>query len=380
MGSRKRCKRGKSCGASCINKNKTCRVDLQQRLSDDSAKVANKVKTISLSKPGISLNKSSSPASAAPSTVTPAVTPAVTTAPSLPTNRTVEARKIADEVDDTLKKEGLSSQKGDKNYDWEASKGSGSKFLGEGAYGTVTMERGSGNVVKRGDIGSGEAGALEKIGKLDLGPRLLAAEIDGLGGNGFNPDIRIGRVAMTLVPGETIGRTREPDDKIGGQRVADAYWRARSQLHRAGVAHNDMHIENVMVDSRGKGRFVDFGMSQDNVKAALAEALGAFSYKDGDGQAKRFKGNGGEILMKALSNPNSKDPNLFNRAPVLGKIWENRKRVMEEMEKDGISAFNMDLLFKHGTGKPLKSFEQGVWSEVSDAQARKYIDMLYDGV
>ena len=375
MGSRKRCKRGKSCGASCINKNKTCRVDLQQRLSDDSAKVANKVKTISLSKPGISLNKSSSPTS-------PTVTPAVTTAPSLPTNRTGEARKIADEVDDTLKKEGLSSQKGDKNYDWEASKGSGSKFLGEGAYGTVTMERGSGNVVKRGDIGSGEAGALEKVGKLDLGPRLLAAEIDGLGGNGFNPDIRTGRVAMTLVPGETIGRTREPDDRIGGQRVADAYWRARAQLHRAGVAHNDMHIENVLVDGKGKGRFVDFGMSHDNVKAALAEALGAFSYKNGDGQAKRFKGNGGEILMRALSNPNALSPGWFrfDRAPVLGKIWENHKKVKAEMEKDGISAFNMDLLFKYGTGKPLKSFEQGVWSEVSDAQAKKYIDMLYEGV
>lgn len=177
-------------------------------------------------------------------------------APSNPSSETKKSRLLADKVDNKITKNGVSSERGEKNYDWEASKGAGSKFIGEGVHGTVTREGVSGNIVKRGRIGGQEVLALEKVSKLDLGPKLIAAQEDGpVGPKGYGA--RIGRVAMTLVPGEPIGLERGPGDKIGGQRVADAYWRARAELHRASVAHNDMHISNILVDSNGKGRFVD---------------------------------------------------------------------------------------------------------------------------
>jgi hypothetical protein len=360
QGARKRCKKGKSCGAACINNTKVCWVDFPWAMSNGLSKTRDTVQTRGTSQ------KQPTPAAA-----------------SILTNRTAEARTIADEVDDTIDKKGVSSERGDKGYDWERSKGSGSKFLGEGAYGTVTTEGGSGNVVKRGEIGKEEAEALEKVGKLGLGPRLIAAQEDGLvsPSDPASFDMRIGRVAMTAVPGEMIGKVREPDDKIGGQRVADAYWKARAELHKAGIAHNDMHIGNVLVDSSGKGRFVDFGLSVISPKAAFAEAMGAFAQGgNGDYQVRRWKGTGGELLRSALSANASTNTTLLDRAPLLKQVWVNRSRVLAEMAKDGFPP-NIVNLLTNGAIKPKGSFfDKGVWTEISDAQARKYVRMLYEGL
>ena len=187
---------------------------------------------------------------------------------------------------------------------------------------------------------------------------------------------------MTLLPGEEIGKNRNPDDRIGGQRVADSYWRARADLHRAGIAHNDMHMSNVIVDGQGKSRFIDFGMSQNNIKAALSEALGAFSRnpETGDWHTKIWKGNGGGILQKLLEKSNSVNASTFDKAPVLGRVWDNYGKVLARMRKDGFSDFEISLVVDNGIQRTSGSYETGVWKKMPDFLAEKYIEMLYEGV
>ena len=140
--------------------------------------------------------------------------------------------------------------------------------------------------------------------ELGVAPRVRAAELDGPGN--YDKVNRMGRMAMDAAEGMTIGARQTPE-------VEKAYWEARATLHRGGIAHNDMHVENVFVDSKGKGRFVDFGLAQDNPKAALAEAMGVFSKTpqgtvrtlgperggDGDWQVRRWQNLGGRALIDA---------------------------------------------------------------------------------
>jgi hypothetical protein len=359
LGSKKRCKKGKSCGASCIQSSKVCWVDFPDAMNNSITKTRN------------SLQKLQAPL--ARSRVSPPP-------PSSPSLATQDARVKANDVDNRMLKQGISSERGDKTYNWEISKGVGSKYLGEGSFGVVTKEVDTGNIVKRGEIGKYEAEALEKVGKLDLGPKLIAAQGDGIATYSGSPELILGRVSMTLVPGETIGQKRELDDRIGGQRVVDAYWKARADLHKAGIAHNDMHIENVLVDDKGKGRFVDFGASIISPKAALAEAMGAFAKSDGgDYQVKRWKGTGGQLLEMAI-NSDSKELPEGDRAPILSRVWQNRAKVLAEMSKDRFTPEGIRQVMEHGIESRASSYRNGVWEVLTDAQAKKYIDILYEGV
>jgi hypothetical protein len=308
------------------------------------------------------------------------------------------ARRSAGWTDDDIEKD-ITAQYGDTKYDWGASRGSGSKVLGAGAFGSVMKER-EGNAVKRGNIGYDEAVIMEKVGKADLGPKMLAADLDGVG---LQPGTAKGRVAMTVVPGSPIGN-KAGDKPIGktGKVVADAYWEARAKLHRMGIAHNDMHIENVFIDRKGTGRFVDMGLAQDSPKAALAEAMGAFlppknavanrvmgAAGQGDWQVRRWDGTAGRLLhtyesrlkdglMPALTEKARKE--LEEKAPVLAKIQQNKADVQFAMKKDGFTNDDIASVMDHGIRSPLKTYNQGVWSRISDDQAKKYIDILYDGI
>jgi hypothetical protein len=206
-------------------------------------------------------------------------------APTQASASTKLSRITAKKFDEKMKAEQL-RRDGDQTFDrWDETTGSGSKKIGQGAFGSVTVDKDRTYAVKRGDISDTEGKLIQKIGDRDLGPKLIAADVDGPGWERApGVDNRRGRLAMTIVDGEPIGIFRKPDDMIGGVRVADAYWTARAQLHRMGIAHNDMHIDNVLVDNNGKGRFVDMGLAQDSPKAALAEAMGAFNPPKG-GQA-----------------------------------------------------------------------------------------------
>lgn len=350
--SKRRCQIGKGCGASCIQRSKECLLDLADNVSGGLSKAASASKKV----PSASVGASPLP------------------------------KKIG-LIDRDIEFFGISKRIGDPSYDWSHSNGPRSKFLGQGSFGVVTTDPVSGAVVKRGDISPREPELIDKLGKLGLGPKVVAAQLDG---EGFEPNTKTGRIAMSFISGEAIGRSREPDDEIGGQKVSDAYWRARASAHRAGIAHNDMHIDNVIIDSKGKARLIDLGFGQDMPKAALAEALGAFALPllssmksrdyakgagmEGDWQAMRWKGTGVYLLGK------ESEETLKNRVPVLHQVHQNFDKVSKQLAQDGFSPQEINSIVAHGIRSRDDSFNEGPWGKISDAQALKYINMLYEGV
>ena len=306
--------------------------------------------------------------------------------------KTIAAIQSARAFDKQMAKEQL-RRDGDQTFDqWDETTGTGAKKLGQGSYGTVMKSKDGTYAVKRGDISDTEAKLIQKLGDADLGPKLIAADVDGPGYNGA-PGVnnRRGRIAMSVVPGSPIG-TKKPDKEIGGVKVADAYWKARADLHRMGIAHNDMHIDNVLIDRKGKGRFVDMGLAQDNPKAAFAEAMGAFEKPrgamvtraagvqgQGDWQVRRWDGTAGRLLSAAHGNEPSRRE-LERRAPIAARVLDNKNALQFRMQKDGYSKDDIATIMDHGLRNDPSTYSQGVWQRVSDDQAREYINILYDGV
>ena len=304
--------------------------------------------------------------------------------------RTLTARAGGKDLDDKIEGN-ITARYGKKDYDFGPSLGPGSKRLGAGAFGTVMKEPGpKGNAVKRGELGEDEAKLIDKVGKAGLGPKLITAQLDG---PGIAKDTKVGRLSMEVLKGKPMGDPR-PEDEIGGVKVADAYWRGRAELHRLGVAHGDMHGDNVFIGSDGKAKFVDMGLAQDSRKAALSEAMGAFEKPagsqatrqmwvrgDGDWQARRWRANGGSLLGSAERTNSASDvKELKERAPVLAKVRENKAIVWREMIKDGFTTDDIATIMDHGIRAPKESYKYGPWAKMSDDQAKKYIDVLYDGV
>ena len=313
------------------------------------------------------------------------------------TGNTKWARDDAKDFDFDLGKKKLRRVGEDDFNKWEDSYGSGAKKLGEGSYGTVIRNK-DGTIIKRGDITSEEAAVMKKLEGKDLVPKLIAADINGEGKLSHQAfDIRRGRIAMGLVPGEPVG-DKAPWEKIGGTRVADAYWKARADLHRNGVAHNDMHIENVLIDNKGKGRFVDMGMAQASPKAALAEALGAFhgtnvgkpgmppvgSSGRGDWQLVRWKGTGGKLLeeteWKKGEDRAAAIKELRGQAPLAAKVLVNKRQALNELRKFGLNNDEIASIMDHGIRNRMTTYSEGPWAKLSNAQAQHVIDTLYEGI
>lgn len=309
------------------------------------------------------------------------------------TGNTRWAREDSKAFDDNFKTlDNLITIKGSKDkINWQDSIDKGIK-LGEGAFGTAMLVRGaSPYVVKRGEISEGEAAAIKKAGELGIGPKLLYGELAGNKKQELGVSILQGRIAMGLVPGKPI---EELDFGTGDVRsyykinktdtVADAYFKARATLHKAGIAHNDAHTGNVLIDDKGKARFVDLGLAQANPKAALAEAIGVFATRDqlprqavlvsdghqhGDFQALRFP----EFGVARLG---TKD------APAtLTKMRENKTDVFNWLYRQkGFSRDEVAAIVTSGIRRPLSHYEKGAWGKLSNDEAQQLVNMLYEGI
>jgi len=317
--------------------------------------------------------------------------------PASATGNTRWARGDARDFDFDLTKNKLTREGDKKFFGWDDSYGSGTNKLGEGSYGAVVKNK-DGTVIKRGDISINEAKIMKQLEDKDLVPKLIAADINGKGQNSSEAvDIRRGRIAMGLVPGEPIGDS-QPDKKINGISVADAYWKARAELHRNGVAHNDMHIENVLVDDNGKGRFVDMGLAQSSPKAALAEAFGAFNYnrygtpthqpgvrEEGDFQVKRFKGTAAHLIdrvdsSRTLEGRRDAMKELYQVSPVAARITSNKDRAVRQLQSMGLDKNEIATIMDHGIRNRMTTYSAGPWAKLSDEQAQIVINTLYKGV
>lgn len=297
-----------------------------------------------------------------------------------PSARTKGAKITAKSFDDKFIP--IRRTKGSKDdFDWEGSI-IGSTFAGKGAFGTVLFS--GNNVVKRGDIGANEASILKKVGSLGVGPSLVYGELGRRKETFGGSDVHEGRIVMSRVSGTPIKKFGSADEKVGGVPVSDAYWRARVDLHRAGIAHNDAHGGNLFIGSDGKGKFVDFGMAQDNLKAALSEALGGVIYRGNlpAGVTIPIKVNSDFQAQSQRNNPNSGFSRIRQRMPeVLGKISDNLPKVENYLTQTlGLSPNLAAMVMASGIRNPESFYTTGAWSKITDSDAKKMIDLLYEGV
>jgi hypothetical protein len=295
-------------------------------------------------------------------------------------------RKELDEIDQKVEAK-TTAQFGEKGFDWSQSLLGTAKVLGAGAFGTAIKDA-SGLVVKRGELGPNEAPIFQKVHELGLAPRMIAAELDGA--SKYTPGTKIGRMAMGLAEGTPIGSRRGPE-------IEQAYWTARAALHRGGVAHNDMHIQNVFVGKNGKGQFVDLGLAQDSPKAALAEAMGAFvsgprgtirssartggREGQGDWQVQRWDNIGGEDFARAdRRGDRAEVESLKARFPTAYKVYANKEKAINEMRSMGLTDQDISDVIFHGIRSKESSYDVGAMGKLTDQQALKIINTLYDGI
>lgn len=309
------------------------------------------------------------------------------------TGNTKWARLDAKDHDDAL---GKVRREGDAKYDgWNGSYGSGARKIGEGSFGTV-IRNPDGTFIKRGDIADTEAALIKRLGEAKIGPKLIAADINGPAryhqDKGGPVEMRNGRIAMGQVEGKPIGMARA-DAQFGGKNAADIYWKAMADLHRLGIAHNDAHIDNILVDKNGKGRWVDMGLAQASPKAALAEALGVFNTLkgaeairgqgaagQGNWQTRRWDGTGVKAAEVARREGGQKWAEFQRRFPVASQVWENRPQAQYKLMHMGLSRADVSTIIDHGIRSPMESYTKGPWAKITDAQAQEVLNILYDGI
>jgi hypothetical protein len=288
----------------------------------------------------------------------------------IPADKVRKVREAASKLLDKMKRlgpEGTISIDGSEKADkvkWSAVEGSGSRVLGAGGYGaflripTKKLLGYSDGMpdeigVKVGDIGRTEATLIKKLGDVGLGPKLIASRfVKNPHSNMDNGTIHKGMIAMEVVPGVPLYKAPQ---KINGIDKDDAYNISMGKLHKLGYAHNDAKGDNLIIDDKGVARFVDLGLSQKNWKAALSEALGGWT--------------GTNFAM--TNYPTGKQADVLER---------NFSKVMTEMEKDGLTKSEAKDIATFGIQHSAESFRRGVWEKVSNQNARKYINMYYEGV
>ena len=361
----KRCTLGKSCGATCISRLDVCQIELEGRTSESLSAFLARVKDAT--KTAVSTIKS---------------TISGKTSQVSDDDGDYEAEKMA--TFDSKFKVDRKITGSKSSFNWEESYTKGS-IAGEGMYGFAAIVEGKSKyVVKRGETSTTEAEIIKKAGDAGVGPKLIYAET----GKGpikreYGKNLVTGRIAMSLVPGMEAAFYDQPRDKIGNSTVGDAIWAARAKLHRAGIAHNDAHSGNILIDKKGKARFVDFGLAQSNIKAALSEALGVFSAKSflpAEIPAGKFSGD-----FQAKSQPQYGIAGLTNKKKAeppenLLKMRDNLNSVYGMMRTAGLSDKEISQVVTNGIRKMDNHYSKGVWSKISDDLAAKLIDALYDGV
>jgi hypothetical protein len=386
-----RCDIGKSCGSTCIARLKVCRVDFGDNISESIDRISGSIDASFIDDAKESLEDYLARVEPNAKTSTKSVPKVNQESIKKPgkiiTGNTQWARDDASDFDSSFKVGRVINGTKDQ-FDWSGSLGKGTK-LGEGGFGTVLLIKGNPSyAVKRGQVSTTEAEITQILGKAGLGPKLVYGEI-AKGKPKAEGGVYIinGRIVMGLVPGESYGSFSKSSDKVGKTSIGDAYWFLRSQVHRLGIAHNDAHSDNVLIDKNGRSRFVDMGLSQQSVKAALSEALGAFTNKGVLPKGSTFDLRKTDPLTSG-DHRSKTDPQMgVHKGSIKGdapqnllKMRDNLPRVYDALRGHGISDNEITYMIVSRVGQPLKSYEKGPWAKLSNKDAAKVIDILYDGV
>lgn len=396
----KRCSKGKACGSTCIPQSKKCRVQLKREPSESIEGLIDRLfggggSDAPLVEPSSVKVMSTLEVMKDISDILRGEDSYLPDPKTEATGNTQWAREDAKFFDERLPAN--LRREGDKSYDgWGDSFARGSYSVGSGDYGFV-IRNADGTYIKRGALSDSEARIMNKLGSRDLAPKLIAADINGidagLNRKGGPVEIRKGRIAMTKVEGQPLADI-PTFDIPGGKGKYDTYWKAMADLHRLGVAHNDAHAGNILVDSKGKGRWVDFGLSQDSPKAALAEAMGVFPElkgvlasrapsavgKKGNWQSERSRASGVKDANFAKSKGGAVWSQFAKENPLVARVWENKEKAERKLQEYGLTRGEISGIIAHGIRAPMSSFEEGPWRKLSDQQALDVIMTLYEGV
>lgn len=262
---KKRCQKGKSCGASCISKSKVCRKDL-----GEVGKEIPKTKATIQGRKGPSKAPSFEPA-------------------SKPIQGSPEGLGIMNKVTDLFsdpntKRNDVDGVAGADKVNWRAGLGKGARYDAKGAYGAFVdvppenLAKGLGAKfpggvgIKYGEIGEDEVNMLKLAGQTGAAPRLIAARVGDPGVGNPKYGERMGMIAMERVPGVTLAKAFSNGD-ISKEDITDKYLSTIAKLHRAGIYHGDGHLGNAMLRSDGQVKFIDMGLAGKLPSMALSEAL-----------------------------------------------------------------------------------------------------------
>lgn len=273
--------------------------------------------------------------------------------------------------------------------------------LGEGAFGTVHLSK-DGNVIKEGDVGRDELEALFLMKDNPAFPTLINAKFEtpfkhqssaynnpmdvdderaDSKGRYFIPGEQSeferkfvtarGTYAMSMAEGEDVASALYGVDEVTQERVTDNFWDARADLHKAGIAHGDMHGGNVFVDLDDDDlpvNILDLGLAQVSKLAALQEAFGGVSEEDYQ-------------LSNQLSRNNLSEDKWQ-------QLEDNYNRVKEEVAED----YRFHIAAGDLTEGDIEEFLMGgirmseeelgdlmVAFEFEDEDLQKYLDMMYEG-
>jgi serine/threonine protein kinase len=209
-------------------------------------------------------------------------------------------------------------------------------------------------------------------------------------------EMKNGRIAMGVVPGKEMGQDANINTRYGPNKISapDVYWKAMADLHRLGVAHNDAHIDNILIDNKGKGRWVDLGAAQASPKAALAEAMGIFptikgaeatrvsgAAGQGNWQSRKWDGTGVKNAELAKSTGGETWENFKQKHPVASKVWDNRVFAFDEMRKMGLTNNDISSIIDHGIRSTPESYSKSeAFNKITDTQAQKILNTLYEGI
>jgi len=248
---------------------------------------------------------------------------------------------------------------GVKGYNANSEYSKPGKVLGKGAMGEVKETNGPPpGVVKKGMIGQNEVAALKRLEDTGITPKFHGGAVTGKerkvsGGLGGHVTEQRGIIGMSKVDGVPYSTARVGMTKAQREQALDEYIRVRREIHTRGVAHNDMHSGNYFYDKKtGKGGLVDFGLSQISPRAALVEAVGTT--------------NGRDWQASGLSPTGTK-------TQTAERLVQNIRNVKAELRLRGID----DLPVIRSNDKTLDSVFGG---KVSDKDAERLIQMVYDGI
>ena len=145
--------------------------------------------------------------------------------------------------------------------------------LGEGGEGQA-FDVGGGVVVKLGIIRQTEVKAMESLRHVKGVPRVMGFEQGESGDKDFRS-----LLAMTKAPGKPLMSLSKEDKS----KAWESLFGIMAKVHKAGVAHNDLHGMNIFYDGKTQqSTLIDFGKSQTGMLAVINE-LGSLYGRTKDG-------------------------------------------------------------------------------------------------